>query len=100
MSMNLHIEVDKKALEVYQTPTFVTEMCMVSNNGKIEFEKKGIKAIHAIHIYLQWVNSLSNGTYSSSELATEARNRVVYHINYIKKSIEGIDPKKITVWSM
>ena len=41
MSMNLCIECDGKMLGLYQTPTFITTMCMLDHLGEVQWEFRG-----------------------------------------------------------
>ena len=52
MSMNLICN----HLELWQTPTEITYMCLMESDGRRQ-ELKGKAAIRALRIYMQWVQS-------------------------------------------
>ena len=92
MSMNLHCT----GIELYQTPTQITEMCMVQPNGTIEGELTGKKALQAIQIYIQWVTYLRNGIVFDGEELTDLRAGDFQHIAAVKEAIKN--SKKFKVW--
>ena len=98
MSMNLYIRVDGKDLNVYQTPTHITYMCLVDSNGKIKPEVYGKKALRAIHTYLLWVDQKSDGVYEDAAHAKSAKNYVEEHKKYILDSISSF--KKLEVYTI
>ena len=51
MSNNLHIQVDDVELDLYQTPTYITNMCMVNSKGSVALLLVGKKARRAIQAY-------------------------------------------------
>jgi len=55
MSMNLHCDVGGLKIDLIQTPTYVTYMCMVQSDGKISGQVTGKEAKRALYIYLEWV---------------------------------------------
>ncbi len=97
MSMNLHIKVNGKDLELFQTPTQITEMCMCTEDGVV-FELNGKKAKRAIECYVAYVKGSLNGAYKSLEDVSDAQTLVKKHINYIRESIAV--GKKISVYQM
>ena len=78
MSMNLHLKVDGSNIDLWQTPTYITNMCLVSSKG-VENEVAGKKAIRAMNAYLEWVKQTVSGTYNSLEEANEYREVVNEH---------------------
>lgn len=68
MSMNLYAFADDQEIWLIQTPTQITYMCLVQPDGTIASSLTGIKAKHALQIYLQWrENCLSDRAYSHEE---------------------------------
>jgi thiaminase len=51
MSMNLHCN----KLDLWQTPTQITYMCLVQPDNEIASNVAGKKARHALAIYRKWV---------------------------------------------
>ena len=70
MSMNLHC----KQMDLWQTPTHITYMCISNNNGGW----KGIK-----YRYTQWVESHSNGCWENIEQLEEMRRGIKEHIKQL-----------------
>ena len=85
MSMNLEATVKKTGEEVnlWQTPTWVTEMCIYSykKNKKGEYKKRHWKDTRAL--YLAWVKSHTQGAFHSSEDVDAMKITVESHQNYI-----------------
>jgi DUF1680 family protein len=50
MSMNLHCD----QIELQQTPTYITYMCMVDSDGEVQGELTGKNARRALEIYCFW----------------------------------------------
>ena len=89
MSVNLHCNV----IELRQTPTQITDMCMVQADGTIPWELTGKKAKHALWIYIKWLEG-QNGNYASVEDADEHWNDICVE----RKSVEkAMDAKKLIV---
>jgi hypothetical protein len=81
--MNLHIEFDGVDQEVYQTPTYITYMCLMGASG-INSEVTSNKAIRAVNCYLEYVRGMSfgqeikayqQGKYAHIKAVTEALNK-------------------------
>lgn len=90
MSLNLHCN----KIDLRQTPTFVTEMCMVQSDGDMPWELSGKKAQHALWIYIQWLHGTLNGAYESTQAANERCAMVDAEIQEIKKVMKD---KKLKV---
>ena len=58
MSINLHFHSGKKKLDVWQTPTYITEMCLMNKDGYMRFEVYGKAALRALHMYRTWVGTM------------------------------------------
>ena len=50
-----------------QTPTEITNMCLVQPSGDIPWEVTGNKARHALQIYIQWLKGTLNGAFEDVE---------------------------------
>lgn len=79
MSMNLTLEVDGRDIELWQTPTYITHMCLMDSDGKYSTKTTPIEARRAIWCYITWVESTTNGVWESSEALQEARDLVNSH---------------------
>jgi hypothetical protein len=83
MSINLHCKWKGIEVNLDQTPTYITNMCMVQPNGKVCWELTGKKAKHVLQIYCQWLGSNRNGTWKTPEEYIAAHE-------YIKKRVADI----------
>ena len=91
MSMNLCIEVDGKSLDLFQTPTFITNMCLAPNNsGKVSNSR-------AINAYFEYVKSYATGVYESTREAKEEQERVNVHIAEVQNAVNAA--KKVEVFA-
>ena len=91
MSMNFCIEVDGSDLELIQTPTFVTKMCLATN-------RKGRVSKHrAVNAYAEYVRGLASGTYKSAKEAREHRESINEHIAYVQSAVKNA--KKFEVYT-
>lgn len=70
MSMNLHC----KEVELWQTPTYITSMCI----GCYDSPVKDWKAIR--DRYICWVGSHTNGVWKDTEMYNDMRRSVRDHI--------------------
>lgn len=52
--MNLHLHINNKPVNLYQTPTHITDMCMTNDRGVVQEQVKGGKAIGVLHRYRHW----------------------------------------------
>jgi len=53
MSMNIRITVDGEEIDVHQTPSHITYMCMMTPSGWT-IRLKGNRAKRAVWVYLTW----------------------------------------------
>lgn len=81
MSMNLTCN----KCHLWQTPTHITYMCMMTANG-VASELKGKKAIRALRIYSEWVKSTATGVYTDAE-----KEYVEEKVQAIRAEIEKIN---------
>lgn len=99
MSMNLYLRVDGKEVDLYQTPTHVTRMCLADGESfGYKWDVKGKRAKQAVTAYCHWVQSCSYGKYNSGEEAVDARKLVDQHIKGIIEEVKK--GKKIEVYQM
>jgi len=72
-----------KEINLWQTPSWVTEMCLYSykKNKNGEYKKRHWKDTRAL--YLAWVRSRTQGTFYSSEDIDTMKIIVESHQNYI-----------------
>jgi len=87
MSMNLHLKVDDQEIDLWQTPTSITHMCLVNHNFEIQFEVEGEAALRAIAIYTTWVRSTLNGIWDDEEDLRTHQVFVSDHISDIKNAV-------------
>ena len=70
MSINLHCN----EVELWQTPTHITNMCFSNNDGG----SQGIK-----YRYLEWVKSHLNGVFQNKQEMNEKQEHIKAHIEEI-----------------
>jgi hypothetical protein len=83
MSMNLHARIDKHEIDLWQTPTQITYMCLIDNNGKKVSELKGKQAKRALAVYMAWVEGSINGAWESHEAMKDHEENIESHIAYL-----------------
>lgn len=87
--MNLYAKCGKEDMHLFQTPTYITEMCLMDTNG-LKWEMKGAKAKRALRAYCTWyAQKYNDGVYASKEEADEARATVMEHTDYIRECIDS-----------
>jgi hypothetical protein len=87
MSVNLNLTVDNKPVDLWQTPTEVTYMCLITDNGEFNWELTGNKARAAIARYIAWARSRSDGVYKNRKDADDKRRLVKEHTDRIEATI-------------
>ncbi len=87
MSMNLIAFIGKEEVDLYQTPTHITYMCLMNKDGLIEHELTGDEAKKALFLYLEWVKSTNNGVWEDEEALESARQSLNYHVKSIMEII-------------
>ena len=88
MSMNLHLKINGQEYDLWQTPTSITYMCMVNDEGKYEFGLEGQKAKRSLQIYKVWVESSRNGVWTDDAAYEFQKDRVKYHLKPIIKALK------------
>jgi hypothetical protein len=61
MSMNLNLRVDGVNVDLWQTPTYITYMCLMTSKGQ-KAKLEGKKAVRAIFMYFEWCKSIQGGS--------------------------------------
>lgn len=75
MSINLYVICDGVSLDLVQTPTYITCMCMMSCDGvKSKLKKK--HALRAVNCYLMWASTIANNA---------------DHIDYVRSCVDQAD---------
>lgn len=67
MSMNLYIKFDGVKQALYQTPTYITNMCLMTAEGINYGGFRGKKAKCAVLAYLEYCRGMMDGVYNSQE---------------------------------
>ena len=98
MSMNLNCRLGGTHINLRQTPTQISYMCIVQCDGSMPNELTGNKARHALQIYCKWVEGSLNGMWPSVEALKEANQHNLEEINRIQDIIKS--KKKLEVWVM
>ena len=90
--MNLHCN----RMELRQTPTYITYMCMVQPDGSIPDEVAGLKAKHSLQIYSQWIMSSLSGPWYNVEDFNAASGWLSEELLSIQKVLKS--RKKLVVY--
>jgi hypothetical protein len=73
--MNLYAEDEKgHEVELWQTPTWITRLCLYRHNGKKRKWKD------TLHLYSQWVDQHTQGVWHSEEEYKDMKTRVDEHL--------------------
>ena len=94
MSMNLYIKVDGNTLSVYQTPTYITNMCLATD------QKGRISKHRAVNAYCEYVRGKGSDTkfYKTAEEIEEHRQHLDEHIAEVQAAIKNC--KKFEVYTV
>ena len=95
--MNLNAKVDGESINLWQTPTQITNMICVNHEGEI-VELTGKEAKRALQSYCKWVDGSLNGKLWNIEELKEHREIHDEHIEYIQNLIKT--GKRFRVWEM
>ena len=82
MSMNLYCNIDDKQVDLVQTPTHITYMCLTESDG-IHYQVTGKKAVRALRCYLEWNTGRLNGIWNSNIEYINMKGSVEAQNNYI-----------------
>lgn len=97
MSMNLYIKFDGQKIDVYQTPTHITYMCLMADTGR-KFEMRGKEAKRAVNCYLEYVGGLMNRSYDSEEEMNDYCDPIREHIRNIQVLMQSA--KKVEAYTL
>lgn len=95
--MNLTLKVDGRDIELWQTPTYITYMCLMDSDGKYSTKTNPEEAKRAIQLYLTWVDSTTNGVWESSEALNEAHEYLNYHKKEILKELKSFKTIEVSL---
>ena len=87
--MNLTLEVNGRDVELWQTPTYITYMCLMDADGKCSTKTELLEAKRAIYCYLTWINSTTNGVWASSQEHEAARANVNRHVKEVLQELKS-----------
>lgn len=90
MSMNLCATCNGKPIELYQTPTYITRMILVSSDGPV-VSLKGKKARRALHSYIEWVLNPGALVFETPQEYIEWELRIQEHAINVKKVLDCTD---------
>lgn len=87
--MSINLQCNK--VELWQTPSYITYMCLMTPDGVKE--AKGVEAIRALKCYVEWAGSLlPHSVYQSGSVEEEENNDfreiLTEHIAKINTAIE------------
>jgi len=82
-------------MDLWQTPTYITYMCVIQPDGSVPIRLKGKKAKHALRIYSQWVKEKLNGVFKDNESFDQTRT---YVNEELKRIDEVLKSKKLEVY--
>jgi hypothetical protein len=96
--MNLYCSSGGEEVNLQQTPTYISYMCVVQPNGKIYGRLTGKKAKHALQMYCQWLRGTLNRVWNTKEDLEEAQKWINENILEIQSVIKR--RRKLKVWVM
>lgn len=94
MSMNLHVRFDDQEFDLLQTPTHISYMCTVTENGET-WEATGKEALRALEAYKIWVHGRCS-SFKNGEEADWYREENKSHIDALEEQVKKA--KKIEVY--
>lgn len=95
MSMNLHC----KQVDLWQTPTWVTHICLMRSDGKYHFEPETIDdAKRALYIYLEWASSLGPKVAHNDEEYAEMQDFSRTYHEHRQDVIKAMENPKLEVF--
>lgn len=95
MSVNLIARTKNGEIHLWQTPSWVTQMCLINSDNEIK-RCKGKSAFRAMYCYIAWVRGQLNGVYPSDEALKEKREIINSHVDYVEANIKK--PRLIVEW--
>ena len=88
MSMNLTVECGGAYLDLWQTPTYITYMCVMNSAGQTG-TLTGDDAIRALHMYLTWVKNSLNGVWNDKQAYQDTIERVQDEVDNVKNFLQN-----------
>jgi hypothetical protein len=85
VSDNLYARTNHGQVDLWQTPSYVTHMCLMSSRG-YRSSVRGNKAVRALRCYLEYVGWSLHGSRRTQEELDEVMERVARH----KEDIESL----------
>lgn len=82
MSINLHLEDEsaKESFDLWQTPTYITRMCLWPENSP---------TVDILERYILWVSSQSQGIWTSKEDLDDMLLRIREHVGELRGWIKN-----------
>ena len=99
MSMNLHASCAGKPIELYQTPTYITRMILVSSNGPVAC-LKGKQARRALHSYFAWLLYPKSQVFGSDKEYEEFKNMLEVRKNHVKEVQKFLESPDLEVYEL
>lgn len=90
----MNLQCDK--IDLVQTPTYVSYMCMVGPNGEIPNELTGNAARRAIHIYCYWRLEQAQSAFNHDNKDRDLLDYVRDEVKRIKEILKK--ERSIKVW--
>lgn len=78
--MNLHCNM----IELWQTPTYITYMCMTFDDGEPKTRVNGNQAKEALQRYIHWIKRPLGGAWNVREVRSH-NDAVRFHLEEIQK---------------
>jgi len=75
-------------LNLLQTPTHITDMCMMNKKGEVRWIVKGSQAKRTMYMYMIYAKSTLYGVWHDAESLKERRLEIDEHIGTIKRFIK------------
>lgn len=97
MSINLRIKFDGVAQELYQTPSYITKMCLMKKNGNYG-TLTDHQAKRAIYCYFEYCRSLNDGAWEDQSEHLSQIAQIFDHIQVLTERMN--QATKIEVYGL
>lgn len=97
MSMNLYIRFDGKNIDVHQTPTYITYMCLMTADGSKD-KMTGNEARRAVLCYVEYLKGKMNGSYTSIDEMNNWCDPIKAHIASVLSELR--EAKRVEVYML
>lgn len=89
MSMNLYFKANGHKIDLFQTPTHITYMCLMGTDGP-KVKVTGAAAKRAMYCYIEYLKGTLNGVVKATDMAdyNERRGRIMDEANRITSILE------------